>query len=404
MSLATVLWLEALVIATIVWSMALAGALWVRARLPRLSDLPDTSADGRWPRLSVVVPSRDEAAGVERATLSLLDQDYPGLEIVAVDDRSTDATGRILDGLASRHERLSVVHVRELPEGWLGKNHASHVGASAASGEWLLFTDGDVVFHAGALRRAMSYALSRGLGHLAVVPQLVAPQFLERAFVAAFTLLMSLKFQVWKLGRPRTGAYIGLGAFNLVRREDYERVGGHRRLAMEVVDDLKLGLVLRRSGVRQGVLLSGGLVAVRWSRGVVATARGLLKNSFAGVEWRWRQMLYVQLVVVIAALLPVLAVLAAPLPSLRLFALVPVMLALGLHAGTARRLTGGSGLEGLVYVLTDLVLVAVGLWSAASATLRGGIEWRGTRYPLEGLRKGCVRERDWPVSSAVGWE
>src|SRR5262245_12489012 len=244
MSLSTVLWLEALLLATIVWSMALAGALWVRARLPRLSDLPDVPAAGGWPRLSVVVPSRNEGHSVERATLSLLGQDYPELEIVAVDDRSTDTTGRILDELASRHASLSAVHVRELPEGWLGKNHASHVGAAAASGEWLLFTDGDVVFHPGALRRAVSYALSRGLGHLAVVPQLVAPEFLERAFVAAFALLMSLKFQVWKLGRPRNGAYIGLGAFNLVRRADYERVGGHRRLAMEVVDDLKLGLVL----------------------------------------------------------------------------------------------------------------------------------------------------------------
>jgi len=404
MSLTTLLWLEALIVATLVWSVALAGALWVRARVPALSDVPDGPIGGRWPSLSVVVPSRDEAEGVERATLSLLEQDYPSLEIVAVDDRSRDATGRILDELAARHDRLSVVHVRELPEGWLGKNHASHVGAAAASGDWLLFTDGDVVFHQGALRRAMSFASTRGLGHLAVVPHLIAPQFLERAFVAAFALLASLKFQVWMLGRPRTGAYIGLGAFNLVRRADYERVGGHRRLAMEVVDDVKLGLVLRRSGVPQGVLLSGGLVAVRWSRGVLATARGLLKNSFAGVEWRWGHLLYVQLVVVILALLPAVAALAAPLPSLRLLALVPVALALGLHAGTARSLAGGSGLEGCAYILADLALVAVGLWSAASATITGGIEWRGTRYRLESLRNGCVRERDWPVSSAVGWE
>jgi hypothetical protein len=150
--------------------------------------------------------------------------------------------------------------------------------------------------------------------------------------------------------------------------------------------------------------MTGGLVAVRWSRGVLATARGLLKNSFAAVEWRWGHMLYVQFVVLILALLPAVAALAAPLPWLRLLALVPVVLALGLHAGTARSLAGGSGLEGVAYVLADLALVAVGLWSAASATLAGGIEWRGTRYRLESLRDGCVRERDWPVSSAVGWD
>src|SRR6185503_12704094 len=111
------------------------------------------------------------------------------------------------------------------------------------------------------------------LGHVVASPHMRASGFWERAFVGSFALMASLKFRMWELRRPGTGAYIGVGAFNLVRREAYAAVGGHRTLALEVVDDVKLGLILRRSGVPQGVLDSDGLVQVRWQRGVLASWR-----------------------------------------------------------------------------------------------------------------------------------
>ena len=115
-------------------------------RLPRLPDVSAEAPRGGWPSVSVIVPSRNEERAVEAATRALLAQDYPSLEVVAIDDRSTDATGRLLDALAAQDERLVVRHVTALPEGWLGKNYAMARGAEGARGEWLLFTDGDVLF------------------------------------------------------------------------------------------------------------------------------------------------------------------------------------------------------------------------------------------------------------------
>lgn len=398
------LWLAAASLAAAAWTrLALLGLL-TSARLDRLGEGPAEPPGGGWPRLTVVVPCRDEAAAVETAVRSLLAQDYPDLEVVAVDDRSTDGTGDILDRLAAGLPRLAVVHVAGLPAGWLGKNHACHVGAGRASGRFLLFADGDVVFAQGALRRAVAYAERHRLGHLVALPRLVAESFGERAFVTGFAAIASYLFRVWELRLPRTGGFIGIGAFNLLRRDDYLRVGGHRRLALEVVDDAKLGLVLRRSGIRQGAVDSGGLVQVRWQAGLVPSIGGLLKNGFAGAEYRWSVALAAASVLAFLSFAPLAAVAWAPLPSARLLGLYAYGVAAAIHGTVARRFGGGSGVEGLLQPLAGLALGGVHLASAALTTWRCGIVWRGTRYPLDALRAGCVRAADWPADGAVGWE
>src|SRR5438876_9454886 len=149
-------------------------ALLVRRRnaIPRL---PAPARSVMLPRLSVVVPARDEASGIGRAVESLLAQDYPDLEIIVVDDRSSDATGAVLAKLAARDSRIRAIRVDQLPAGWLGKNHALWRGAESASGEWLLFTAADIVFAQGAVRRAVAYAVAEQLDHLTLAARLPAP-------------------------------------------------------------------------------------------------------------------------------------------------------------------------------------------------------------------------------------
>jgi hypothetical protein len=383
---------------------AVAGLAWLADRaLPDLGDQPPAAAP---PSLSVVVPCRDEARDVEAAVRSLLAQDLPDLEVVAVDDRSTDGTGAILDRLAAGDPRLTAVHVTRLPPGWLGKNHALEAGGRRARGEWLLFTDGDVLFHPGALRRALGYATRHGLGHLAAAPRFVAPGFLERAFVTGFGAFASLAFRVHRLRVAGSDAFVGIGAFNLVRRADWERIGGHQRLRLEVVDDLKLGLVLRRSGVAQGALSGGELVTVRWQHGFWASVLGLVKNAFAGTEYRPGVALLAALALGLAGVGPPLLAswglatgqwLAAGLAG------GATLVGVVTHGGAARRLARGSGLEGLALPLASALLAGVLLGSAVVALGRGGVTWRGTRYPLDALRRGCVRIADWPCTGAVGW-
>ena len=404
MTFGAALWLAAAGLAAVAWTrLALLGLL-TQARVDRLGTGPVEPPPGGWPRLAVVVPCRDEAADVEAAVRSLLAQDYPDLEVVAVDDRSTDGTGGILDRLAAGEPRLAVVHLAGLPPGWLGKNHACHVGAGRASGRYLLFADGDVVFAQGALRRAVAYAERHRLGHLVALPRLVAHGFGERAFVTGFAAIANYVFRVWELRRPRTCGFIGVGAFNLLRRDDYLRVGGHRLLALEVVDDAKLGLVLRRSGVRQGAVDSGGLVQVRWQAGLVRSLGGLVKNGFAGAEYRWSVALGATSALAFLSLAPFAAAAWAPLVSIRLVGLYGYAVSAAIHGTVARRFGGGSGAEGLLQPIAGLALCGVHLASAALTTWRRGIVWRGTRYPLDALRAGCVRAADWPVDGAVGWE
>jgi hypothetical protein len=354
----------------------------------------------------VVVPCRNEAAGVEAAVRSLLAQALPGLQVVAVDDRSEDATGAILDRLAAADPRLEVLHVTALPGGWLGKNHAMHAGGRRARGEWILFTDGDVVFAPGALARALGYARANRLGHLAAAPRFEAPGLLERAFVTGFAAFGSLAFRVHQLREAGTAGHVGIGAFNLVRRADWERIGGHERLRLEVVDDVKLGLVLRRSGVPQGALLAGPLVSVRWQHGFGPSVLGLVKNAFAATGYRPLVAAAAALAFLAAGLAPALLALAALLVGAPLaagLALAALALSLLLHGAVARQVADASGVEGLFFPLVALLLAAVLLWSALAAGWRGGVRWRGTLYPLADLRAGAVREADWPQARAAGW-
>jgi hypothetical protein len=296
-----------------------------------------------------------------------------------------------------------VVHVEALPEGWLGKNHACAAGARVATGEWLLFTDGDVIFGPGALRRALGFARSRGLGHLAAAPRFVAPGLFERAFVTAFATFAADAFRVWELPRPGTRGFVGVGAFNLVHREAYRAIGGHARLPLEVVDDLKLGLVLRRSGVPQGVVSGGALVSVRWQHGFRRSALGLVKNGFAAAEYRVGVALAVAGWAIFLGLGPALLAALPAGPAARATAGAALAVSAIVHGGTARRVAAGSGAEGVLMPLMSTVLGAVLLASAAAAGLRGGVLWRGTLYPLERLRAGCVRTAALPASGATGW-
>jgi glycosyltransferase involved in cell wall biosynthesis len=394
--------------ATAFWLFAAVQAIRMRRMMERFGmsfpDIPPTPPSGQpWPKVSIIVPGRNEEAAFEESIRSFLAQDYSPLEIVAIDDRSTDATAQILERLADAEPRLKVLRVDELPTGWLGKNNANREGARRATGDWLLFTDADVRFGPDTVRRAISFALRHRLGHVVALPRLLTEGFWESSFVSIFCFFFTLKVRLWQLLESRTRASIGSGAFNLVRREDYARCGGHDRLRLEVADDLKLGLLLRRSGTRQGAFDSRGAVRVRWQDGFFASMSGLVKNMFSAMEWRWDIAIGSAVGIAFLSVLPAALLWLAP-PTLGAWQVVPVVLAMLLHGIAARSITGGSGLEGLAHPLMAALFIGVILWSAIAATWRDGVDWRGTRYRLADLRAGCVREADFPLGHVVGWE
>ena len=210
----------------------LLGADWLRRSLRtafgmnRLIDVTGPEwdrRDGPQPSVAVGVPARNEGGTIEKCLLSLLAQDYPNLEILAVDDRSTDSTGAIMDGIArTTSARLRVLHINELPPGWLGKTHAMWLGATRTQSEWILFTDGDVIFRPDALRRTLAYAESSQSDHLVIFPTLIMTGFGESMMLGFFGLASLLLLRPWKVKDPRARDFIGAGAFNLIRRGAYE--------------------------------------------------------------------------------------------------------------------------------------------------------------------------------------
>src|SRR5664279_4167320 len=248
---------------------------------PEYDEMP-VDASERAPRISIVVPARNEAEHIEAALVSLLQLDYPDFEVIAVDDRSEDATGTILDRLAVQwrekkpalHHRLKVLHVKELPSGWLGKTHAMWQAGKLATGDWLLFTDADVVFRVDALRRAMVYAERERADHVVLFPTMVMESVGERMMMAFFQSQFVFARRPWKVADPKSRDAVGVGAFNLIRREAYERVGTYLRMRLEILDDMRLGEVVKHAGLRQRALFGRDLLRLRWIFG----AFGMVRN------------------------------------------------------------------------------------------------------------------------------
>jgi len=345
--------------------------------LRRLRDLP---VGGETPKVSIVVAARNEARKIEPALQSLLKLDYPNLELIVVDDRSTDETGAILDRFAG----IKVVHIRELPPGWLGKNNAQHTGAGHATGELLLFTDADIHMEASVLRRAVNYLLSAKLDHLAIAPQLAMPGTLLSMFGGAFTIFFGMYAKPWKARDPKSPRHIGIGAFNLVRAEVYRKVGGHEPLRMRPDDDMKLGKLIKKSGYRQDMVLGGDMITVEWYSSLRELVKGLEKNSFAGVEYNLAMVVFASIAQSVAFVWPVVAVfLTTGLTWWLNVAVIAVIAVLYIDNAPFH---GLKRWQWIGFPLTSILFQYI-IWNATLKTLyHDGIDWRGTHYSLAELK------------------
>lgn len=341
-----------------------------------------------WPSVSILIPARDEEAEIEAALRSVLALDYPGKEVVVIDDRSRDGTAAILARLHQTHPELKVVTVRDLPDGWLGKNHAMHVGAAAAGGELLLFTDADVVFAPAALKKAVTALEADGLDHLTVAPRTWSRSLPVRLMIALFARGFTLFLRPWLARDPRSPRHIGIGAFNLVRTAAYRRVGGHTRIALRPDDDIKLGKILKAAGCRQDLRYGLDELSVAWYPSLGAFVRGLEKNILAGMDYRVIALFAFLTLALALSLGPWLLLVLGDTPT-RLAAGGAILLS-WLTYGLFFRLADAP--RWLVFV--EPLAVAVMVWTfARSAVLtlwRGGIFWRDTFYPLDQLRDNVV--------------
>ena len=340
------------------------------------------------PAVSIVIPARNEERNLEQALESVLAMDYPDLEIIVVNDRSTDRTGAILETMAERDARLTVVTIESLPDGWIGKPYALHTGAQRARGEFILFTDADIVFHPLALQKAMAHVQAHQFDHVTLIPQGTMPGFFLKTFSATFGIFMFILFKPWKARNPRSRCYMGVGAFNLIRASAYRAVGGLQAVALRPDDDLKFGKLVKDHGYRQDVLNGKGMVAVEWYRSVGELIDGLMKNMFAGMEYRVSSVIAATLAALLIHLWPWIGVWVADGWPRAWYAVTVVMMVGSF--GVAMVPFGVKFRHGLLLPLTIGLLVYIQCRAAVLALWRGGIVWRGTFYALRQLKKGNV--------------
>lgn len=353
---------------------------WVR-RLPPLPTVPAAP-----PRVSIVFAARDEAARVEQTVRHALAQRHIDLEILPVSDRSTDGTDAILHRLAAADSRVRPQRVDILPEGWLGKCHACHLGASRATGDWLLFTDADCWLKPDVVARAIAQAEAAGVDHITLTPGVAPHTAAAHAWHVSF--LLSVADWIARVNRDHPRGHLGVGAFNLIRAEGYRKTGGFQALRMTVVEDVKFGKLVRRAGMRTRAFMGGDDVECHWGWTVPGMIKLMEKNYFAALNFY------------IAA-----AIGAGPVCMLLWAACVA-----GPFTGTAAGLFAGAALLSCIvpavvvtrrlrwpwryalWVPFVFVTLNYAILRSAWVTLRqGGIRWRDTFYPLATLRAGNLK-------------
>ena len=376
--------------------LALAALLWILAAIDMAIGIPSIPhikkiaplKDQECPSVSILFAARDEAEKLPEALEKLLAQDFPRYEVIAVNDRSEDGTRKILEAAAAKDPKLKPINLTALPEGWLGKPHALQRAFEESSGEWLVFTDADVHFAPDVLRRTLALALRERWDHLTLLARVEMQTVGEKITLTYLALALMMGVRAWHVSKPNSGTYLGVGAFQLIRREAYEKMGTHRRLAMEVVDDIKLGKLAKQTGIRSGVALSGDAVSVRWHAGVGNIVRGTTKNFFAAAGYEfWRACMQISGILVMCVV-PFVA-----LPFVRgwalAFACIACVLAVTAQVGVAYEFE-----ESPLYGVTHPIGALLFAWMLARSTFvtlrQGGIVWRGTFYPLKDLKRGAA--------------
>jgi len=355
-------------------------------KMKRLSEV-EIGKFADFPLVSIIVPACNEEKNIEHSLSSHLQQGYPNLEVIAVNDRSIDNTAGVLRDIQARFPRLIVKDIDKLPEGWMGKNHALAVGAVMAKGEYLVFTDADVVLERTTIARAVSYMCKNHLDHLTLIFKNMTHGWLLNSLILDSGLNLLYLFRPWTVKKNSSRCFVGIGAFNMVRRSAYREIGGHQGFKMHPIDDLMLGKVIKEHGFFQDCLLAYDFVSLPWYDTIGAMIHGLEKNMFALIHYRVSLIPFLLLAIIIPGVIPVWGVFFGD-SQVQVICLITVTIRLmSFYQGV--RLQGLSGWYVPGGLITPYLLCYIVIKSACVTLKHGGIFWRGQYYALEDLRQAA---------------
>lgn len=273
-----------LLVGPITWGLLCFSMIKGRSRMEIVIDPPPPIPEPM-PKVSVLIPAKDEVGQIEKCVRSVLNSDYPNLQIIVIDDRSTDGTGELLDRLAANDSRLQIIHIIEgtLPAGWGGKSFALHNGLKAADGDWLLFVDADVEIHPRSITATLAWAIKREFNLISLLPKFVSAKFSEGFLQPLAGAATSAMFAVPLTNSPQwPKTAFANGQFLLVKREAYEAVGGHEAIRGTLSEDVAIARRLKIAGLRPRISWGEQWATVRMYDGFAAIWRGWTRNFYVG--------------------------------------------------------------------------------------------------------------------------
>jgi len=349
------------------------------------------------PKVSVIIPARAEEPNQRPCLHTLISQDYPDLEIIVIDDRSTDRTASVAEEFARRAPHLTLVRNTELPEGWTGKNYAIHLAREHAHGHYLIFLDADTWYHPRAISQIVSFAQSEHIDMLSLIAGYHLGTFWEKALQPIILALMGFCLKIWKVNQHTSSTAFAAGQFILMTRSAYQLVGGHQTVRGCLVEDVALARVAKRAGLNLKIAFAPDLLKIRMYKGLRQISTGWTRIFQGCMHQDLSRILRGTVEIIVFALLPWLGLLTG---LLGLF--------LGRHPSGFIMLTAASGLataaqvsvllrmfpfcrtsRWYVLMLGPAILFILFFWTMALFRLCTGstAPWRGTRYRPE-------RERD----------
>ena len=335
------------------------------------------------PKVSVIVPAKDEQVSIRKCLDSLSGQTYKNLECILINDRSKDSTGAVMEEFVKKYSHFKMISISELPSDWLGKNHALKKGAELSSGEYLLFTDGDVLFEKEAVSKAVQICLKNNLDHLCLLPKIRSRSWLLSSLNIFFWVALITLLKPSTMGKHKK-FYAGAGAFNLVKRSVYQSIGGHNRLRLEVLDDVILGKLISFSGFSCAMAYGKGLLSLAWYESAKEMIAGFEKNGFAAMEYSVLLSFLLGVSMLYFYFLPFVIVFFAP-PLAQAGLVLSLLLMQGVFFEVARQL-GYNPLISLFVPFSSWLVYFAQIRSVFFNLTRGRVIWRETSYSLKQLK------------------
>jgi glycosyltransferase involved in cell wall biosynthesis len=343
-------------------------------------------------RVSAIVPARNEVAVIASCVESLTGQPQIA-EILVVNDHSTDGTAEVVRLLAAQYPQVRLVDSPDLPAGWVGKNHAVWTGAQLATGDWLLFTDADAMHFPASAAKALREAERTGAALVSYSPEQLMEHWYEKAVIPYVYVRLSRQFRFEDVNNPKSPAAAANGQFILMRREAYEAIGGHARIAGEVLEDVALARRVKKAGYGIWFGSGRGTVQVRMYRSFGALWEGWKKNLYPLMGGSLEAVIgeIAKVTLPLCAIVFLTAAVWQATLSTRFAAIAALfgILVLWKVDGRALRLAGFSP-QLAVFMLPGRLLYSVILWASFQSHRNGRLEWKGRAYPAgtPGASKG----------------